>query len=88
MARTEQWHLAKRKIQNTVVYRGHVYRLSKKCRTAAEADSHRAYLEAGRRTLRCPYKGKVVPVKKLAVIIKRLLDERGRRWFVVYKREY
>ena len=88
MAKTEQWHLAKRKIQARTIYRGHLYHLSRKFHTAAEADSHRAYLLAGRIHLRRPYKGKRPPVKNLSVIIKRLLDERGRRWFVVYKREY
>ena len=88
MATTEKWYLAKRKIQERIIYRGHLYHLSRKFHTAAEADSHRAYLEADRRNLRRPYKGKVPPTKKLAVVIKRLLDERGRRWYAVYTREY
>ena len=88
MATTEKWHLAKRKIQERIIYRGHLYHLSRKFHTSAEADSHRTYLEVSRKVSRRPYKGKVPPIKKLAVIIKKLLDERGRRWFAVYTREY
>ena len=88
MAATEKWHVTKRKIPASIIYRGKLYKFNKKYHTSAEADSHVAYLEVGRKGVRRPYKGKIAPFKKLATVTKKVLDERGRRWFVVYTREY
>ena len=88
MVPCEKWHIARRKIPNSIIYRGKLYKFNRKYRTSAEADSHVAYLEVGRKVARRPYKGKIAPIKKIATVTKKLMDERGRQWFVVYIREY
>ena len=88
MATKERWLIAKaRKIPTSVVYRGKTYRFNKKYPTADGADAHAEYLGLSRKQARKPYRGKRPPFKNIKTVIKRVKDEKGRSWFVVYIRE-
>lgn len=71
----------------TILYRGKRYKRDKKYPARHLAEQRAEYLKRSRQVARRPYKGKRPPIKDIRVLIKTVVDGRGKTWYITYKRE-